>query len=87
MFTTLSGSDRNKFVIDQTAKELRVGAQGLDREENTRATLVVEVQSSGINIEASQWSVLKEFREQLDRNATKQLSEKYALKFTFLELN
>jgi len=37
--------------------------------------------------EASQWSVLKEFREQLDRNATKQLSEKYALKFTFLELN
>ena len=30
-------------------KELRVGAQGLDREENTRATLVVEVQSSGIN--------------------------------------
>jgi len=49
VFTILSGSDRNKFVIDQTAKELRVGAQGLDREENTRATVVVEVQSSGIN--------------------------------------
>ena len=49
MFTILSGSDRNKFVIDQKAKELRVGAQGLDREENTQATLVVEVQSSGIN--------------------------------------
>lgn len=49
VFSILPGSDGKTFVIDQAAKELRLGDQGLNREEKPRVILVVELQSSGIN--------------------------------------
>ena len=49
MFSILPGSDGKTFVIDQAAKELRLGDQGLNREEKPRVILVVELQSSGFN--------------------------------------
>ena len=49
LFEIVQGDEGNKFVINETSKELRVGAQGLDREQRAQYLLVVELQSNGIN--------------------------------------
>ena len=49
MFEILQGDEGSKFVINQTTKELRVGAQGLDREQHAQYVLAVELRSNGIN--------------------------------------
>ena len=48
-FENLQGDGKNKFVINQASKELRVGAEGLDREQQAQYTLVVEIRSNGNN--------------------------------------
>lgn len=49
LFEILQGDEENKFVINQTTKELRVAIQGLDRESRVQYILVVELRSNGIN--------------------------------------
>lgn len=49
VFSILRGNAGNMFVINQTTKELRVGGQGLDREQSAQHSLVVELRSNGIN--------------------------------------
>lgn len=49
VFEILQGDEGSKFVINQTTKELRVGAQGLDREQRDKYVLAVELRSNGIN--------------------------------------
>lgn len=49
LFKIHQGGVGNKFYINGTSKELKVGAQALDREQLDKYTLVVELRSNGNN--------------------------------------
>ena len=49
VFEIVQGDEINKFSINQTSKELRVGSQALDREQRAQHTVIIELLSNGIN--------------------------------------
>ena len=49
LFLIHRGDEDSKFVINKTSKKLKVGAQGLDREQRNKYTLVVELLKNGRN--------------------------------------
>ena len=49
VFQIHQGGEGDKFFINGTSKELKVGPQALDREEHDQYTLVVELLSNGKN--------------------------------------
>lgn len=49
VFEIVQGDEINKFSINQTSKELRVGSQALDREQRAQYIVIIELLSNGIN--------------------------------------
>lgn len=49
VFEIVQGDEINKFIINQTSKELRVGSQALDREQRAQHIVIIELLSNGIN--------------------------------------
>lgn len=49
VFEIVHGDEINKFIINQTSKELRVGSQALDREQRAQHIVIIELLSNGIN--------------------------------------
>lgn len=47
IFVIHRGNEGGEFFVNETSKELRVGAQGLDREEHDKYTLVMELFKGG----------------------------------------
>lgn len=47
IFVIHRGNEGGEFFVNETSKELRVGAQGLDREEHDKYTLVMELFKDG----------------------------------------